>query len=262
MSEPASDQPTPPADVTTPETVDTETKTHESIDIGFTVDAGGGISAPQASSDLTNALATLRHTFTVCDPTLPDCPIVYASDGFLKMTGYPAEEVLNRNCRFLQGEETNMDDVRKISDAVKKGERVTVRLLNCTADAPAKTPGNHARTCTHVLTACAWRPAPRRRRGAGATRGATDVMAAMMGSDTLSSALHSAAERGDEQQVREMLAGGAQVDERNAAQESALHRACMCGHQAVAAVLLEVGADAEARDADGMQPLHLAAMGG
>ena len=84
----------------------------------------------------------------------------------------------------------------------------------------------------------------------------------MMGSDTLSSALHSAAERGDEQQVREMLAGGAQVDERNAAQESALHRACMCGHQAVAAVLLEVGADAEARDADGMQPLHLAAMGG
>ena len=65
-----------------------ETKTHESIDIGFTVDAGGGISAPQASKDLTNALASLRHTFTVCDPTLPDCPIVYASDGFLKMTGY------------------------------------------------------------------------------------------------------------------------------------------------------------------------------
>ena len=96
-----------------------ETKTHESIDIGFTVDAGGGISAPQASKDLTNALASLRHTFTVCDPTLPDCPIVYASDGFLKMTGYPAEEVLNRNCRFLQGEETNMDDVRKISEAVK-----------------------------------------------------------------------------------------------------------------------------------------------
>ena len=111
-----------------------ETKTHESIDIGFTVDAGGGISAPQASKDLTNALASLRHTFTVCDPTLPDCPIVYASDGFLKMTGYPAEEVLNRNCRFLQGEETNMDDVRKISEAVKKGERVTVRLLNYRKD--------------------------------------------------------------------------------------------------------------------------------
>lgn len=48
------------------------------------------------------ALATLRHTFTVCDPTLPDCPIVYASEGFMKMSGYSAQEVLNRNCRFLQ----------------------------------------------------------------------------------------------------------------------------------------------------------------
>jgi len=48
------------------------------------------------------ALATLRHTFTVCDPTLPDCPIVYASDGFLKMTGFSSQEVLNHNCRFLQ----------------------------------------------------------------------------------------------------------------------------------------------------------------
>ena len=83
-----------------------------------------------------------------------------------------------------------------------------------------------------------------------------------MDSDTLSSPLHGAAERGDEQQVRELLAGGAQVDERNAAQESALHRACMCGHQAVVAVLLDAGADAEACDADRMRPLHLAAMGG
>jgi non-specific serine/threonine protein kinase len=42
----------------------------------------GGVAAPEASKGLTMALASLRHTFTVCDPTLPDCPIVYASDGF------------------------------------------------------------------------------------------------------------------------------------------------------------------------------------
>ena len=80
------------------------------------------------------ALASLRHTFTVCDPTLPDCPIVYASDGFLKMTGYSASEVLNRNCRFLQGKDTDRDDVKKISEAVKAGERITVRLLNYRKD--------------------------------------------------------------------------------------------------------------------------------
>ena len=70
----------------------------------------------------------------MCDPTLPDCPIVYASDGFLKMTGYDAGDVLNKNCRFLQGEETNMDDVRRIGDAVRAGERITVRLLNYRKD--------------------------------------------------------------------------------------------------------------------------------
>ena len=94
----------------------------------------GGVAAPEASKGLTMALASLRHTFTVCDPTLPDCPIVYASDGFLKMTGYGASEVLNKNCRFLQGEETNMDDVKRIGDAVRAGERITVRLLNYRKD--------------------------------------------------------------------------------------------------------------------------------
>ena len=94
----------------------------------------GGVAAPEASKGLTMALASLRHTFTVCDPTLPDCPIVYASDGFLKMTGYDASEVLNKNCRFLQGEETNMDDVKRIGDAVRAGERITVRLLNYRKD--------------------------------------------------------------------------------------------------------------------------------
>ena len=94
----------------------------------------GGVAAPEASKGLTMALASLRHTFTVCDPTLPDCPIVYASDGFLKMTGYDAGEVLNKNCRFLQGEETNMDDVKLIGDAVRAGERITVRLLNYRKD--------------------------------------------------------------------------------------------------------------------------------
>jgi non-specific serine/threonine protein kinase len=95
---------------------------------------GGGVAAPEASKGLTMALASLRHTFTVCDPTLPDCPIVYASDGFLKMTGYDASEVLNKNCRFLQGEDTNYDDVRRVGHAVKKGERITVRLVNYRKD--------------------------------------------------------------------------------------------------------------------------------
>jgi PAS domain-containing protein len=33
----------------------------------------------------------------IADPTLPDCPIVFASDQFLALSGYSREEVLGRN---------------------------------------------------------------------------------------------------------------------------------------------------------------------
>ena len=52
---------------------------------------------PEAAGQFTKVLASLRHTFVVADNTLPDCPLVYASDGFLRMTGYSADEVLGHN---------------------------------------------------------------------------------------------------------------------------------------------------------------------
>ncbi|MFP3360174.1 PAS domain-containing protein, partial [Planococcus sp. SIMBA_143] len=42
----------------------------------------------------------------ITDPELPDNPIVYANEGFEKLTGYTSEEILGFNCRFLQGEDT------------------------------------------------------------------------------------------------------------------------------------------------------------
>lgn len=106
-------------------------------------------------------------------------------------------------------------------------------------------------------------PASHRHRNTQRRLCASSVLSRAMlaADDTVSSPLHGAAERGDEEQARELLAGGALVDERNGGGETPLHRACMCGHQALASALLEAGADAEASDADGMRPLHLAAMG-
>jgi len=89
---------------------------------------------PKAAGKLTKVLAGLRHTFVVADATLPDCPLVFASDGFLQMTGYSADEVLGHNCRFLQGEGTDPKDVTKLRDAVKNGRHVSVRLLNYRKD--------------------------------------------------------------------------------------------------------------------------------
>eukprot|EP00798_Chlamydomonas_sp_ICE-L_P007878 gene7878-1088_t len=87
-----------------------------------------------AASQLTKVLAGLRHTFVVADATLPDQPLIYASDGFYQMTGYGPDEVLGHNCRFLQGEGTDLKEVQKIRDACKKGEAVSVRLLNYRKD--------------------------------------------------------------------------------------------------------------------------------
>lgn len=64
--------------------------------------AAGGVQLPEVQPMLTKALAGIRHTFVVSDPSLPDCPIVFASEGFYEMCGYTQEEVLGFNCRFLQ----------------------------------------------------------------------------------------------------------------------------------------------------------------
>lgn len=89
---------------------------------------------PRVSQELRDALATLQQTFVVSDATKPDCPIMYASTGFFTMTGYSAKEVIGKNCRFLQGAETDQNEVSKIRSAVKTGKSYCGRLLNYKKD--------------------------------------------------------------------------------------------------------------------------------
>nr|AML79564.1 putative LOV domain-containing protein [Chrysobalanus icaco] len=89
---------------------------------------------PRVSQELKTALATLQQTFVVSDATKPDCPIMYASSGFFTMTGYSSKEVIGRNCRFLQGPETDGNEVAKIREAIKKGRSYCGRLLNYKKD--------------------------------------------------------------------------------------------------------------------------------
>nr|AML77156.1 putative LOV domain-containing protein [Portulaca suffrutescens] len=96
--------------------------------------SGGSEHVPRVSQELKDALATLQQTFVVSDATKPECPIMYASSGFFTMTGYTSKEVIGRNCRFLQGPETDQDEVQKIRDAVKYGKSYCGRLLNYKKD--------------------------------------------------------------------------------------------------------------------------------
>ena len=93
-------------------------------------EGGGGAHAPSLDPAVARAFEAYDHAFTVCDATRPDCPIVYASDGFMRLTQYEAEEVIGHNCRFLQGEKTNEDHVREVREATRRGDRLSVRLLN------------------------------------------------------------------------------------------------------------------------------------
>jgi len=70
----------------------------------------------------------------ISNPELPDNPLVFVSEEFERQTGYSASEVLGRNCRFLQGPETDETAVDAIRSAVRDESQVTVDILNYRKD--------------------------------------------------------------------------------------------------------------------------------
>ena len=62
--------------------------------------------------------------------TRPDAPLVYANAAFEVLSGYRLEEVLGRNCRFLQGTDTDPEAVGRIRAAVRAGRECRETLLN------------------------------------------------------------------------------------------------------------------------------------
>lgn len=83
---------------------------------------------------LMSALSGSQQNFAISDPSLPDNPIVYVSQGFLELTGYTLDQVLGRNCRFLQGPGTDQSAVDIIRKGVREGVDTSVCLLNYKAD--------------------------------------------------------------------------------------------------------------------------------
>nr|AML79361.1 putative LOV domain-containing protein [Peperomia fraseri] len=101
-------------------------------------ESDGGVrekpSLPRVSEELKDALSAFQQTFVVSDATKPDYPILYASAGFFKMTGYLAKEVIGRNCRFLQGSGTDPVEIAKIRETLEAGNSYCGRILNYKKD--------------------------------------------------------------------------------------------------------------------------------
>jgi PAS domain S-box-containing protein len=80
------------------------------------------------------ALERTRMPIVITDPKAPNGPIVLANKAFLHLTGYRADEVIGRNCRFLQGPETAASDVAAIREGLASHNDVAVELLNYRKD--------------------------------------------------------------------------------------------------------------------------------
>jgi PAS domain S-box-containing protein len=75
-----------------------------------------------------------ERSFVITDPRLEDNPIVFTNDAFRSLTGYNSDEVLGRNCRFLQGKDTDPETVRALHEAIARSEEMTIDILNYAKD--------------------------------------------------------------------------------------------------------------------------------
>jgi len=80
---------------------------------------------------------SIMHGVLITDPAQPDNPITYVNNALQRMTGYSREEIIGRNCRFFQGDDTDQDSVKKINEAIAGQSSVTVTLKNYRKDGTA-----------------------------------------------------------------------------------------------------------------------------
>ncbi|XP_077245301.1 protein TWIN LOV 1-like isoform X2 [Tasmannia lanceolata] len=80
------------------------------------------------------ALDDVSENFLITDPCISGHPIVFASRGFLKMSGYSREEVVGKNGRVFQGPNTDRRSVSEVREAIRAEETLQISLLNYRKD--------------------------------------------------------------------------------------------------------------------------------
>jgi len=88
----------------------------------------------KADFEFLKGLQEAEQNFVVTDPTLPDNPVTFASQNFQRMTGYNLSEIIGKNCRFLQGPNTDERSVNQIRKAIVEGSDCSVLILNYRKD--------------------------------------------------------------------------------------------------------------------------------
>ncbi len=80
------------------------------------------------------AVQMTRMAMVFSDPHQDDAPIVFCNAAFCEQTGYPENEVIGRNCRFLQGPATDPATVKRIAESLVRREIVSEEIYNYRRD--------------------------------------------------------------------------------------------------------------------------------
>ena len=76
------------------------------------------------------AVDSARNGVVMTDPNRSDNPIIYTNPAFTEITGYSGDEILGKNCRFLQGLEHDQEAVADVRRAIKEERAITTVLRN------------------------------------------------------------------------------------------------------------------------------------
>lgn len=114
---------------------------------GFISGTGGAMRCLVAMNDITSqkqaeeelrirdrSFAASTNGILITDARQPDNPIVYCNPAFERMTGYSRDEIIGRNCRFLQADDRDQAERKEIRRAIKNGREVHTVLRNYRKD--------------------------------------------------------------------------------------------------------------------------------
>ncbi|WP_156655669.1 PAS domain-containing protein, partial [Methylobacterium platani] len=96
-----------------------------------------GRSTPADAGVLFSAVERTGLPMIITDPNLPDEPIIFANRAFQEMCGYGADELLGRNCRFLQGLGSEQDQLTALRAALAQGRNIALEITNYRKDGTA-----------------------------------------------------------------------------------------------------------------------------
>ncbi|HEY9875812.1 MAG TPA: EAL domain-containing protein, partial [Candidatus Obscuribacterales bacterium] len=83
---------------------------------------------------LERAVAASSNGIVISDAQQPDNPLIYVNPAFEQISGYSQNEIIGRNCRFLQGTDSKQPQLEKLRSAIQEGRECYVVLRNYRKD--------------------------------------------------------------------------------------------------------------------------------